>query len=199
MWQCDFLSVRSFTKNGLVDLYLMVWIQIDSRRVFISPATQHPNGAWVNQQARNFCHHLEDEELKATHVTHDADTKFTGLFDEILKTEKIESKQLPVKSPNLNAYVERFIQTLQKECLDKFLVVGERHLDHLVSKFVAHYHEERPHQGKDNRLLRVEKVNAERVPLTEISCSERLGARCGTTTEELREGSHDEIKWPRGA
>ena len=80
-----------------------------------------------------------------------------------------------MKSPNLNAYVERFIQTLQKECLDRFLVVGERHLDHLVRNFVEHYHEERPHQGKGNQPLSVGGEKLEQVPVSEITCSERLG------------------------
>ena len=62
-------------------------------------------------------------------------------------------KRLAIRAPNTNAYVERFIQTLQVECLDHFLVFGEKHLDYLVREYVEHYHTERPHQGLGNRLV----------------------------------------------
>ena len=86
-------------------------------------------------------------------VFHDRDTKFTEQFREILKAEGLRPKKLSPVSPNLNAYVERFIQTIQQECLGHFVVVGQRHLDYLVAEFVRYYHELRPHQGVGNVTL----------------------------------------------
>lgn len=103
---------------------------------------------------------------------HDSDTKFTEQFRGILKVEGLRPHKLHPLSPNLNAYCERFIQTIQQECLDHFVVVGESQLNYIVGEFLRYYHEERPHQGLGN------------VPLTkppaavgdgEIVCRERLG------------------------
>jgi putative transposase len=80
LWQCDFLSKKAWTLNGFVDLYLLVFIHVGSHRVWVSPATQHPDSAWVAQQARNFCRHLEEAKLPADYVMHDTDTKFTPQF-----------------------------------------------------------------------------------------------------------------------
>lgn len=102
------------------------------------------------QQGRNFCMGVAEREEKADIILHDADTKFTKEFKELLKSEELRPRQVAFRSPNCNAYVERFIQTIQQECLDQFVVLGERHLDHLVREFVEHYHMERPHQGVGN-------------------------------------------------
>ena len=84
---------------------------------------------------------------------HDRDTKFRGSFDETLESAGIEAKKAAHRSPNTNAFVERFVQTLQHECLDYFIVFGQQRMDHVVNEFVAHYHEERPHQAKENDPL----------------------------------------------
>jgi len=150
LWQCDFFSKKCWTPKGLVDLYVLVFIQIGSRRVWVSNCTPHPDGAWVAQQARNVCMHFADEEHTPSFVTHDADTKFTKQFDGIFEAEGIWVKKHVPVSPNLQAYVERFIQTLEQEALDHFVVLGRRHLDHIIKKFVDYYHDFRPHQGLEN-------------------------------------------------
>lgn len=90
-----------------------------------------------------------------TDLIHDADTKFTTQFDEIFKSEGIRVKKLLPACPNMNAYVERFVQTLEQECLNHFVALGEKHLNHIVSEFVTHYHLERPHQGIGNLPVKV--------------------------------------------
>ena len=80
-------------------------------------------------------------------------------------------RQVSFQSPNLNAYVERFIQTILLECLDQFVVLGEKHLDHLVKEFVEHSHMERPHQGVGNDLLYASSTTGN----GGIVSSERLG------------------------
>jgi putative transposase len=173
MWACDFLSKRVWTLRGPIDLYLLVFLQIGSRKAWVSTATAHPDSAWVAQQSRNFCMDLPDGDRKRALVLHDSDTKFTEQFRGILKAEGLRPKKLIPVSPNLNAYVERFIQTIQQECLDHFVVVGKPHLDYVVREFLRYYHEERPHQGLGN----VPPI----IPLTPIECQgdvvchERLG------------------------
>jgi hypothetical protein len=65
----------------------------------------------------------------------------------------IEPIRLPRRSPNLNAFVERFNRSIKEECLDRVIPLGEAHLRELVREYVAHYHEERPHQGLSGRLI----------------------------------------------
>ena len=142
-------------------------------------------------QAQAFLNHVEEAGLDVGTVMHDRDTKFTASFDEILAEADVKVKQAAHRSPNTNAFVERFIQTLQQECLDYFIVFGEQHMDHLVSEMVSYYHAERPHQSKGNEPL-VQSVAADEpkkrkrkttnelpplevVPISQIACHERLG------------------------
>ena len=151
LWACDFFSKPMWTWKGPIDLYLLVFLHVGSRKVWISSATAHPDSAWVAQQARNFCMELGTEPEAARYVLHDGDSKFTAPFREILRSEGIQPKRISPVSPNLNAYVERFGQTLKHECLDHFIVVGQRHMDRIVAEFVRYYHDLRPHQSLDNR------------------------------------------------
>lgn len=91
--------------------------------------------------------------LGKIHVIRDWDTKFTAQFDAILESEGAQIVQLPVRAPNFNAFAERWAQSVQHEALDHFIVVDERQLDHIVEEYPAHYHQERPHQGRDNLPL----------------------------------------------
>lgn len=154
--------------------------------MFIAPATYHPNEAWVKQQeAEAFLKHAKGTGLGTSMVMHDRDTKFTASFDEVLKAGGAKVVKTAYRSPNTAAFVERFIQTLQQECLDYFVVFGEKHMNHLVAEMVAHYHEERPHQGEENETLRPSSVEVSTkkqksappdvVPLSNITCRQRLG------------------------
>ncbi len=98
---------------------------------------------------------------------------FTHAFGEILKTAGVTPVRLPPKSPNLNAYCERFIRSIKEECLNKIIPIGEAHLRHAVSEYVDHYHRERNHQGMGNQLL-LESDESELSHGT-IHCRQRLG------------------------
>lgn len=139
--------------KGFRDLYLLVFLHVDSRRVYISRSTFHPNEEWVKQQAEDFLEDTGSEGLEIKTLMPDRDTKFTRSFDAVFESASVEIKQSAFRSPNTNAFVERFIQTLQQECLDYFVVFGQEHMNHLVSQFKAYYHEERPHQSKENQVL----------------------------------------------
>lgn len=186
LWQCDFYAKKVLTLKGFRDLYLLIFLHVDSRRVYISPSTFHPNEEWVTQQAEAFRKHAEREGLEVKTLMHDRDTKFTESFDAVFESASVDIKQAAFRSPNTNAFVERFIQTLQKECLDYFVVFGQEHMDHIVGEFVSHYHDERPHQSKDNGVLKLPVVNSDgneksggggssTSDTTGIECSQRLG------------------------
>ncbi|MBT8207057.1 MAG: transposase [Acidimicrobiia bacterium] len=154
-----------------IDLCLLIFIHVASRRVFVSPATANPGADWTEQHARNFTMHIEESGLGCTMMLHDRDTKFTRVFDHILDP-KGAPKKLPPCSPNLNAFAERFVQTLKHECLTHFIVFGERHLNHLANEFVDYYHTARPHQGIGNATPIQSRDGPRSGP---IRCNARLG------------------------
>jgi putative transposase len=149
--------------------------------VFISPATQHPNEAWVNEQAAAFLKHANKVKLGADVIMHDRDTKFARSFDATLEEAGLRVQWTAYRSPNTCAFVERFIQTLGQECLDHFVVLGERHLNILVREFLEHYHLERPHQSLDNKTVvkkryrRKTADEASTLLLGGVACKTRLG------------------------
>ena len=81
------------------------------------------------------------------HIIRDRDRKYTQQFCSIIDAEGIEFRPIPPRSPNMNPFAEAWVQRIKQECLDHFLVLGERHLRHLIREYLIHYHEERPHQG----------------------------------------------------
>ena len=149
LWQCDFFSKRLLTRLRIRQVCTMVFINVATRRVYVSNCTCSPTAAWVADQTAAFLDHAQQHDLPISMVTRDNDVLFRG-FDKTLTARGVKSKRLAYRAPNTNAFVERFIQSLQVECLDHFLVFGEKHLDYLVKEYVEHYHVERPHQGLGN-------------------------------------------------
>ena len=96
----------------------------------------------------------DKEKVKPTHLIRDFDSKYTKDFDAILEDEGIEVKRVGPQKPNMNAYAERFVQSIKQECTDHFICFGEDHLRHLCTEYVAYYNAERPHQGKGNMPLK---------------------------------------------
>lgn len=177
LWQCDFLSKPMWTAKGLVDVYLLVFLHLGSRRVWISPSTVQPDSAWVSLQARNFLMVAEDMGLAPEYVMRDNDAKFSAQFDEVLRSSGAIVKRNTPLSPNLRAHVERFIQTLKFECLNKFVIVAEKHLDHVCRVWSRHYNEERPHSSRDHLPpdFTAPPEEATTVRLNDIICISKLG------------------------
>ncbi len=128
----------------------------------------------MKQQARNLAIHFGDEAEKPRYLIRDLDSKFTKNFDGILEQEGIEVVRVGPKQPNMNAFAERFVQSIKSECLDHFLIFGDKHLRFLIGQYLQHYHLERPHQGLDDKLLR----GMPETPTSasgEVECYERLG------------------------
>jgi putative transposase len=105
LWACDFFTQRVLTLGGFVDYYLLLFVHLETRRLFISPATRHPTDEWVTQQARNLHIYAEEQGLKVTYVIRDNDRKFSGGgLDALLKSGGAESVPIVPLSPNMNDY-----------------------------------------------------------------------------------------------
>jgi putative transposase len=141
---CDFFTVETLR---LKTLYVLFFIELGTRRVHVAGATAHPDSAWVTQQARNLA--IDERLGDVRFLLRDRDVKFSGLFDEVLRTEGIRVIRTPIRAPKANAFAERFVRTVRQECLDHVLVYGRRHLDRVLRSYVSHYMEQRPHRGLD--------------------------------------------------
>lgn len=154
LWATDFFSKKVWTKGGLVEFFVLFFIHVATRRVHVAGMTPNPNSAWMAQQARNMNSFFDELPERPTLVIHDHDSKYTAEFDAILKSEGIETKEVGPMAPNLNAYAERWVQSVRQECLEHFIVFGEAHLRHILGENATFYNEERPHQGMGNARLR---------------------------------------------
>ena len=161
----------------LFAFYFVVFLHLGTRRCWTSPCTVSPDSAWGSQQAKNFVMVAEDLQLTPKYVMRDNDTKFTAQFDEVIKTSGAEVKRNTPLSPNLLAQVERFIQTLKVECLDKFVIVAERHLNYITREWRLHYNAERPHEARRHLPPGCESppTAQETIRLKDIVCETRLG------------------------
>jgi putative transposase len=141
---CDFFTVET---AWLQTLYVLLFIELGSRRIHLSASTAHPDGASVTQQARNLAMELDDRPTAVRFLIRDRDTKFVGPFDEVFRSEGAKVIQTPVRAPNANAYAERVIETVRAECLDWSLILGRRHLDRTLTTYATHYNRDRPHRA----------------------------------------------------
>jgi putative transposase len=141
---CDFLTVETL---WLQRIYILFFISLERRRIEFVAATNHPNSLWVTQQARNLLMTLDDRKQSFRFLLHDRDRKFSGSFDEVFRSEGIQVIRTPIQAPNANACAERWVRTLRSDCLDRCLVLGNRHLDHLLHAYRDHYNRHRPHRS----------------------------------------------------
>jgi putative transposase len=139
---CDFFTVETIS---LRRYYVLFFIELGSRRVHLAGCTTNPTGAWVTQQARNLSFTGVFERTRF--VIHDRDSKFGGRFDEVFRSEGIKTIRTPIGAPQANAYAARFVRTVRAECLDWLLILGRRHLEHVLRTYTAHYNAERPHRA----------------------------------------------------
>ena len=146
---CDFFTVETLF---LQTIYVLVFFEIGSRRVHFAGCTAHPNGAWVEQQARQLMWDLTDREPNIRFLIRDNDKKFTEAFDTIFRSEGIDVILTRVRAPNANAFMERWIRSAREECLDKLLIINEAHLRRVMREYVEFFNTARPHQGLDQRI-----------------------------------------------
>jgi len=131
----------------LKTLYVLFFIELGSRRVHLAGCTSNPTSAWVTQQARHLSWKIQDGDVPIRFLIHDRDTKFTATFDTVLTSEDVTIIRTPVRAPNANAFAERWVRSVREECLDKILILNERHLHRVLATYVDYYNHARPHQG----------------------------------------------------
>jgi putative transposase len=169
---CDFLTVETI---GLSRLYVLIFIEIESRRVWLGGVTAHPSGPWVTQQARNLFLAMAERDEPFRFLIRDRDAKFAGPFDAVFASEGVRVIRTPIRSPKANAFAERWVRTARCECLDWLLILNRRHLERVLRVYVDHYNRARPHRGlglrtPDDRLIRPPLD-----PVPEVRRRDRLG------------------------
>jgi putative transposase len=170
----DFFTAEVWTLGGLVTYYVLFFIHLGTRQVHIAGVTPHPNAAWMVQVARNLTMEEWGFLSPGQYLIHDRDGKYCAAFQQIIDDAGVERVVLPPRSPNLNAYAERWVRSVKDEVLSRMILFGEGSLWHALNAYVDHYHHERNHQGKGNVLLfPAVGQGSEREGPTQ--CRERLG------------------------
>src|SRR5213594_4770631 len=146
----DFFTVEAWTCSGLKRFVVLFFMDLATRRVEIGGIASSANGLWMSQIARNLTDAVDGFFAGKRYLIHDRDPLYTKDFLAILMGSGIESVKLPPRSPNLNAYAERFVRTIKEGCLERMIFFGEDSLRNAICEFVAHYHLDRNHQGLDN-------------------------------------------------
>ena len=169
----DFFNIEVWTRWGLVRYDIFFVMRLATREVQIAGIVPSANGMWMEQVARNLTDPVDGFLRDCRFLIHDRSSLFTDQFREILGAVGVESVKLPPRSPNLNAFAERFVRTIKENCLDQMILFGESSLRKAVREFVEHYHTERNHQGLGNRILKpsFEETEIEGC----VACRKRLG------------------------
>jgi putative transposase len=169
----DFFTIEAWTQKGLTRFVVLFLIDVSSRRVEFAGVAKQANGLWMSQVARNLSNAEDGFLVGKRYLLHDRDPLFTAGFAKTLRTMGVQSVKLPPRSPDLNAYGERFVRTIKGSCLERMILSGEGSVRRAIHEFVEHYHRERNHQGLGNRLL-IKDEDHSNGPAT-IQCRRRLG------------------------
>jgi len=144
----DFFVVETI---WLKTLYCIFFIELGTRKVYMAGITEHPDGHWVTQQARNTTWQLQEQESDIIGLIRDNDSKYTDAFDTVFESEDINIIRTPFRAPNANAVAERWVRSVREECLDKLLILNEAHLRRVLQEYITYYNRKRPHQGLDQQ------------------------------------------------
>jgi len=169
----DFFTVEVWGPRGLITFYVFFVIELATRRVDIAGITPGPSEPWMMQIGRNLTDPLDGSLAEKRFLILDRDSKFSKAFRNLLKDAGVEVVRLPYRSPNLNAYAERFVRSIKDECLNRMIFFGERSLRKATREYAAHYHRERNHQGINNRLI--DPTDRAESASSAIECAQRLG------------------------
>jgi transposase InsO family protein len=170
----DFFTAEVWTLGGLVTYYVLFFIHLSSRQIHIAGITPHPNEAWMVQVARNVTMEEWGFLSPGQYLIHDRDGKYCLAFQQIIDAAGVTRVPLPPRSPNLNAYAERWVRSVKEECLSRLILCGEASLHHALTQYVEHFHHERNHQGKGNVLL-FPRISQDTERQGQAQCRERLG------------------------
>jgi putative transposase len=151
MVACDFFCKTIWTPFGKRVGYVLAFVHLSSRKVFLSPATLNPTDEWMRQQARNVDMWAQEEGINLRFLIHDRDAKFSHAFDEHFHRDKGGVVLTPFQAPVANSFAESWIGSLKRECLNVFFCFSLRQLDYIVQTYAIYHNEFRPHQGLGNR------------------------------------------------
>ena len=171
----DFFTVEVLTLRGLKSYYVLFFIHLESRRICLAGVTRQPDQEWMEQMARNVTMEETGFLAHCRYLLHDRDNKYCPSFRQMIEAEDVQTLALPPKSPNLNAFVERWVRSVNEECLSRLILFGERSLKRALHHYEIHYHQERNHQGKDNMLLFSSSSQLLSRKPGKVRCRERLG------------------------
>ena len=175
-WECmaaaDLFTVEVWTAGGLVRYFVLFFMQLSTRRVHIAGITPHPHGNWIQQIGRNVTDPTDGFLVNTRYLILDRDSVFTEEFRHFLEREGIRLIRLPARSPNLNAFAERFVRSIREGCLGRLIFFSEPSLQRAIAEFIEHYHRERNHQGLENRLIDPDESVGQQVG--SIECRQRL-------------------------
>jgi putative transposase len=129
-------------------LYCLFVMEVGSRYVHILGITANPDGPWTVQQIRNLLMDLDDRVADLRFLVRDRAGQFTEAFDAVLAGAGIQAVKIPPRSPQANAYAERFVLTARTEVTDRMLIFGERHMRLVLAEYEAHYNGRRPHRSR---------------------------------------------------
>ena len=172
--ECDFLTVDTLF---LRRFYVLFYVELVTRRVHLAGITTNPDGLWVTQQARNLLMQLDDAGVRPLFLVRDRDSKFTRDFDEVFRSEGIRVIKAPVRAPRARAHAERWVGTVRRECLDRLLILGRSHLEHVLAAYVAHYNEHRPHRALAQRPPLHTRPPSDKQPIAELIDLDRVRRR----------------------
>ena len=149
----DFFTIPVATWHGIIEYYVLFFIELNTRAVHIAGMTPNPNEKFMAQIARQITDDFDGFLNGRRYLIHDRDTKYCKKFRDIVTASDIELIKLPRRSPDLNAFTERFVLSAKSECFNNMIVFGERGLRHSMKNFAEHYHKERNHQGIANKII----------------------------------------------
>jgi transposase InsO family protein len=143
---CDFFTVETL---WLGRLYVLFFLEHGTRRVHLAGCAANPDGGWVVQQARQFAWSLCARATPARFLIHDRDSKFGRSFDDVFRSEGVQIIRTPFRTPQANAFAERWVGTVRRDCLDWLLIVSRRQLERVLRIYADHYNTHRPHRALD--------------------------------------------------
>jgi putative transposase len=146
--ECDFFTVETL---WLRRFYVLFFIELSRRRVYLAGVTASPNNAWVTQQARNLTMALAEQAQSHRILIRDRDRKFTAAFDEVFRSEGLKVIKAPIAAPRAKAHAERWVGSVRRECLDRILIVSRRQLETVLREYVVYYNTHRPHRSLEQQ------------------------------------------------